>query len=283
MPFRPAFDCLWCGAHHAVRAEADLEGWASLCPDCIGRADDNGFLRARVRAALSERSAAARPAASPGTDRSNAPGLRPAVPHVTESSTMSEDWYLRRGSFSAGPIVDGPWQMELDEATRWLDGLPLSGTIVELAAGTGWWSTLLAGKGELWMYEADEASLEKARQRLVAHGLLAHLHVRDPLSPPERPADAVFSAYLLGSAADEQGLQRRLALVRSWLRPGGRFIFLDAVTPTTDARAMAGPRGPLYPRHVDSLHEALLAAGFGQVDLARTRSAFVLGTATTPD
>ena len=45
MPFRSTFDCLWCGAAHACRGDDDLEGWALLCPSCVGRAGDNRFLR----------------------------------------------------------------------------------------------------------------------------------------------------------------------------------------------------------------------------------------------
>ena len=314
MPFRAAFDCLWCGAHHTVRSDTDLEGWASLCPECIGRASDNGFLRARLHAALAERVAAAAPeprAAAVTPEPRPAPdasptGTAPRVPSPlapTEISTSSDDWYLRRGRFSAGPIVDQPWLMELEEATRWLDALPFAGTIIELAAGTGWWSTLLADKGELWLFESDEAALEQARKRLVAHGLLAHLHVRDPLADPERSADAVFSAYFLGSAADAQELLARLAVVRGWLRPGGRFAFIDAAPSGSDAaptgsdvepvgsdaapdrsepRSILGPRGPLVPRSVETLRAALADAGFEQPVVTRTHSAFVLGSATAP-
>src|SRR3712207_7858747 len=53
---RDRFDCLWCGRPHAVRGPGDIEGFAQLCPDCVGRAQDNGFLRFRVRTALAERS-----------------------------------------------------------------------------------------------------------------------------------------------------------------------------------------------------------------------------------
>lgn len=67
MPFRATFDCLWCGRRHRVGSKGDLEGWAGLCPDCLGRAQDNGFLRARLRAALAERSAAERSAAARDT------------------------------------------------------------------------------------------------------------------------------------------------------------------------------------------------------------------------
>jgi hypothetical protein len=77
MPFRPSFDCLWCGAGHEVRSPDDLEGWAQLCPACVGRAGDNEFLRFRLRRALEARSADARARASGSASQetTEGPGL----------------------------------------------------------------------------------------------------------------------------------------------------------------------------------------------------------------
>lgn len=59
-----------------MRDPDDLEGWAQLCPACLGRAGENGFLRMRLRTALAERAASARRsvgrAAAPGADGSTA-------------------------------------------------------------------------------------------------------------------------------------------------------------------------------------------------------------------
>ena len=40
MPFRASFSCLWCGTPHTAAGEDDLEGWAQLCPACIGKAGE---------------------------------------------------------------------------------------------------------------------------------------------------------------------------------------------------------------------------------------------------
>ncbi len=268
MPFRPTFDCLWCGRPWEVRSGDDLEGWAGLCPDCLGQADDNGFLRGRLRSALRERAAAA-PAA-------------PVTPAAAAASGPApgdwEDWYLRRGRFSRGPVYDGPWSMELEGATRWLDSLPLSGVIVELGAGMGWWTGLLAEKGELWLYDNDDASLDAARKRLLSHGLLAHLHQRDPLATPDKLVDAVFAAYLLSTAEMVAGLEAYLAVARAWLNPGGSFVFVD-VRSADVGGPIAGPAGPLWSHAVETLRGAALRAGFASVEIEETRSAFVLGRA----
>lgn len=260
MPFRPSFDCLWCGRAWDVRSDDDLEGWAALCPDCLGKAGDNGFLRGRVRTALRDRSAAATPSVS-----APAPG-------------DWEDWYLRRGRFSRGPVHDGPWSMELDEATRRLDGVPMSGVIVELGAGMGWWTALLAEKGELWLYDSDGASLDAARKRLMAHGLLAHLHQRDVLGTPDKSVDVVFAAYLLSSARTSAELDARLAAAVAWLKPGGTFVFIEA-GPGAGGDALDGPSGALWPREPSVIREYLAAAGLTAIEVGRTRGAFVLGRA----
>jgi len=184
MPFRSTFDCLWCGTAHDCRGPDDLEGWAHLCPDCVGKAGENGFLRFRLHQALAERggatvndpvAAAVTTATPPATVDQDAELLA----YYEARAPEYDDWYLRRGRYARGPVHDAAWNAELDVAGRWLDGLPISGEIVELAAGTGWWSPLLAEKGELSLYDGAQAPLDRARERLVAHRLRAHLHIRD--------------------------------------------------------------------------------------------------------
>ena len=249
MPFRATFACLWCGTAHTTRGSDDLEGWAQLCPDCVGKAGDNGFLRFRLRQAIEERGAATR-----GTD-SVAVAVAVAEPPVAPAAGATvatrdiaatrdvaadmrdyyearapeyDDWYLRRGRYAHGAIDDAVWNVELDAAGQWLDAIPFAGEIVELAAGTGWWSPLLASKGELSLYDTSPAALERARTRLVAHGLRAHLHVRDAWTEPDRAVDGVFAGFWL-SHVERTDFGAFLALVRRWLRPGGRFAFIDSL------------------------------------------------------
>ncbi|HVQ22526.1 MAG TPA: hypothetical protein VMT36_04585, partial [Candidatus Saccharimonadia bacterium] len=153
------FSCLWCGRAWQTRGPDDLEGWTQLCPDCIGTAGDDGFRRMRLRAGLAERAAASRTptVASTGAGATSVTGERavasPSSGPVSDidadeamrayyraRASTYDDWYLRRGAYAQGPIDDLAWQLELDNATLWLDALPIAGEIVELAAGTGWWS-----------------------------------------------------------------------------------------------------------------------------------------------
>jgi len=291
MPFRASFACLWCGSDHTTRGPDDLEGWTQLCPECIGRAGDNEFLRFRLHQALGERAAAAERATAAVIDQP--PDLdRQMVAYYEARAPEYDDRYLRRGRYSHGPIHDAAWHAELDAAGRWLDGLPIRGEIVELAAGTGWWSPLLASKGEASLYDATEAPLAIARDRLVAHGLRAHLHVRDAWAEPDRPVDALFAGFWLSHVPPER-LPAFLALARRWLRSGGLFAFIDSgddpqsgtvdrVAPVEGVsvrRVADGREFRVVKVHHEpaALAQALREAGFETVSVTMTGRFFVLG------
>ena len=316
MPFRATFECLWCGAPWSTRGPDDLEGFAQLCPDCVGRAGDNGFLRFRLKTALDERArtmtrseqASAAPAAASAASAVSASSV-PAVAAGELATEMIayyearageyDDWYLRHGRYERGPILDQAWAAELDAATLWLDGLPWSGDIVELAAGTGWWSPLLATKGELSIYDAAEAPLDRARDRLLAHRLRAHIHVRDAWLEPDRVVDGLFLGFWL-SHVPRPRLAEFLALARRWLKPGGMLAFIDSrpdpasgatdqpATPAAesalglDRRRLAdGREFRVVKVHYDpaELRAALLAAGFASAEVTATPRFFLLGQA----
>ncbi len=303
MPFRASFDCLWCGSAHTCRGPDDLEGWAQLCPDCVGKAGDNGFLRFRLHQALTERGGAAKAGSA---SVAVATSVRMAAPDPARDADAEllayyearapeyDDWYLRRGRYERGPVHDAAWNAELDAAGRWLDAVPIAGDIVELAAGTGWWSPLLASKGELSLYDAAAAPLERARERLVAHHLRAHLHLRDAWAEPDRAVDAVFTGFWL-SHVPRARLDEFLAVVRRWLKPGGTFAFIDSrQDPQSSAADHPTPADDASVRRLDDgreftivkvyyepaeLEAALTRAGFAVAEVTTTGRFFLLGSA----
>jgi SAM-dependent methyltransferase len=276
MPFRATFDCLWCGDPWTVRAPGDLEGWALLCGPCLGRAGSNAFLRGRLRTALAERAAAspesasARPVPAPASPSRTAPRAGPS------NVAFPDDWFLRRGPYERGTIHDTAWAAEIDMVTRWLDDLPPAARIAEPAAGVGFFSPLLAARGELHASDRDGEALDRARERLLAHRLLAHLHVADPWSiPAGDPFDQVVAAFLLGRVRGA-GLDAAAASLRARLRPGGTLALID-LHPDP---AGGPPDGVAWSWHEPVVLEAALTrAGFEAVRLAATGRFFLLGTA----
>jgi SAM-dependent methyltransferase len=280
------FNCLWCGKPHQPRTADDLEVFARLCPECVGRAQDNEFLRFRLREGLRARAAATE-------DPSRAEDAQMRAYYAARADEY-DDWYLRRGRYSRGPIADMAWQSDLDAATMWLDSLPLAGEIVELAAGTGWWSPLLAQKGELWIYDALEEPLERARERLLAHGLRAHVHLRDAWAAADRRVDALFTGFWL-SHVPRRRLSEFLAISRGWLKPGGTFAFIDSrLDPESRPADHPAPADDVSLRRLNdgreftipkvyyepaTLEAGLLAAGFADAHVETTSRFFLLGRA----
>ena len=277
MPFRATFECLWCGAPHACRGPDDLEGWAGSVRPAWARPVTTGSSGSGSARRIEERGRAGRGGAMRRLRRAGSATIRHAVavprdaeaaliPYYEARAAEYDDWYLRRGRYARGPIHDAAWNAELDAAGRWLDGLPIRGEIVDLAAGTGWWSTLLAGKGELSLYDANAAPLERARDRLLAHGLRAHLHVRDAWAEPDRAVDVVFTELLAQSRPARQAC--RLPRARRSLAQAGRpvrlhrFAARPAVVgrgPSDAIRRPFGPPARRRPRVHD--REGLLLAG----------------------
>jgi SAM-dependent methyltransferase len=283
-----SFNCLWCGRPHRTRTTDDLEGWALLCPDCLGRAQDNDFLRFRLREGLRKRAEASDARAADDQ------ALRD---YYAARAAEYDDWYLRRGRYSRGAIADAAWTADLDAATLWLDAQPFAGEIVELAAGTGWWSPLLAQKGQLWAYDALDEPLARAVDRLRAHGIAAHVHKRDAWAEPDRQVDALFCGFWL-SHVPRARLGEFVAICRRWLKPGGTFLFIDSLRDAeSSARDHPLPADDRSRRRLDDgrefdivkvyyepreLERALHDAGFASADVSTTSRFFMLGRAVAP-
>ena len=304
MTFRTRFDCLWCGNPWTARGPADLEGWAQLCPTCIGKAGTSRFLRDRVRGAIAERGTGGGSAGGPeggSSPGAAAPVARPpsqratVAPGANHVPAFPDDWFLRRGAFERGPVHDAAWAAELDAVTRWLDGRPIAGRILEPAAGTGFFSPLLAEKGELHASDPDGDALDLARTRLVAHRLRAHLHVADPWTTaltvdaaladaalagpsvaPAALADALVASFLLGRVR-RAGLDAAVASFRERLRIGGCLAVIEL---RPDA-AGGPPPGVAWTWHDPMAVEAALGrAGFADVELTPTGRFFLTASAT---
>ena len=168
-----------------------------------------------------------------------------------------DDWYLRRGRYEHGPIHDAAWNAELDAA---------------------------------------EAPLEKARDRLLAHGLRAHIHVRDAWAEPEgEPADALFAGFWLSHVERDRTAEFG-QLAASWLRPDGRLALIDSLPdPSSGAVDHAPAANDRSIRRVadgrtfeivkvfrtpDEVASSLTSAGFRDVRVTSTGRFFLLATAT---
>ena len=175
-----------------------------------------------------------------------------------------EAWYLNRPPYDRGPVSGATWQGELDRAVLWLDALPFDGRAVELGAAIGFWTVLLASRGATSAYDPREDRLERARRRLIAHGLTAHLHPRAIDAAPEgAPAGLVLLPFVL-SQLNVVARTRQVEAAHDWLAPGGRIALIDLAPPNFDASTL------------DRAAAELLGARFAQLRATATGRHLVL-------
>jgi demethylmenaquinone methyltransferase/2-methoxy-6-polyprenyl-1,4-benzoquinol methylase len=230
----------------------------------------------------------------PNGSRNRDPIDSEMVRYYAARANEYDDWYLRRGRYSRGVLQDEAWRSDLEAAAAWLGSRPLHGRIAELAAGTGWWSPILARAGQLTLYDAAPEPLAKAAARLAEIGLAADFEVRDAWAEPDRSVDSLFTGFWI-SHIDRARIDEFFGLAMRWLAPGGLFTFIDSCQdPASGARDHLPPEDDVQVRRLNDgasfrvrkvfyepadLESALRRAGFTEVDVVTTTRFFVLGSA----
>jgi SAM-dependent methyltransferase len=110
---------------------------------------------------------------------------------------------------------------------RCIDGLPITGDVLELACGTGHWTPLLAARARsVTAVDAAPEVLALARQRV--RGLPVEFIQADVIGwQPPRRYDTVFFAFWLTHVPPVR-FTTFWSVVGAALAPGGRVCFLDS-------------------------------------------------------
>jgi demethylmenaquinone methyltransferase/2-methoxy-6-polyprenyl-1,4-benzoquinol methylase len=75
------------------------------------------------------------------------PGLlAEQLEYYRQRAAEYDEWWERRGRYDRGAEMNARWWAEIAVVRSAFDALPLSGDVVELAPGTGYWTELLAGR-----------------------------------------------------------------------------------------------------------------------------------------
>ena len=155
-----------------------------------------------------------------------------------------DEWFLREGRHDRGPEWNRRWFSELERVRHELDGFEPSGDVLELACGTGLWTTELAKHANsITAVDASPEVLDINRSRLKeAHPETPVRYVRADLFDwrPEGRYDVVFFGFWLSHVPPDH-FAAFWELVRSALRPGGRVFFVDSLR--TETRAEKERRG----------------------------------------
>lgn len=138
-----------------------------------------------------------------------------------------DQYYERTGPFDRGPVENHAWLNELTQARDTLRLDQLKGRVLELAAGTGWWTEQLAATARsVVAVDAAAETLEINRRRTHACPNVALVEADIFSFEPEGTFDAIFFGFWL-SHVPAALFGTFWSKVRGWLAPGGAALFVD--------------------------------------------------------
>ena len=134
-------------------------------------------------------------------------------------------WALREGGFERGPRERAKWFADIAKLERALDRFHPSGSVLELACGTGQWTERLTRYADrLTAVDGAEEALELNRRR-VGDGV-RYVHADMFSWTPTETYDVVFFSFWLSHVPPER-FGQFWSLVRTALAPDGRVFFID--------------------------------------------------------
>ncbi len=143
-----------------------------------------------------------------------------------------DEWFFRQGRYDHGEEANARWRADVEQVRAALDAAPLTGQVLEFAAGTGLWTERIARTAEqVTALDAAPETLAIARERLASAGLLEKVTFEEVdlfAWRPEREQayDGAFMGFWLSHVPQER-LDPFLSVVAASLRPGGRVFLVD--------------------------------------------------------
>ena len=179
-----------------------------------------------------------------------------------------DEWFLREGRYDRGPEANTRWTEEIGSVAEALAAFKPAGDVLELAAGTGWWTERLA------RYAASLTAVDASPETLAINkGKMGDAPVRyieaDLFNwQPERRYDVVFFSFWLSHVPPER-FDAFWQLVRSCLNPNGCVFFLDSRYEKTSTAAdhhLEGENATTTRRRLNDGREFRIVKVFHQPD-----------------
>jgi ubiquinone/menaquinone biosynthesis C-methylase UbiE len=150
-----------------------------------------------------------------------------------------DEWALRAGRHDRGDRHRERWLAEWRQVEESLRSLAPYGDVLELAAGTGLWTRVLAeSSGSLTAVDASSQMLAINRAR-PGHDAVAFIQADLFGWRPPRAVDLVAFGFWISHIPDDH-LVAFFDMVSGALRPGGRVWFVDSTLNTESSSVDLG-------------------------------------------
>jgi len=161
--------------------------------------------------------------------------LQRQIDYYRARASEYDQWFYRQGRYDRGPEVNQRWFAEAQIVADALDAFQPTGSVLELACGTGIWTErLLRHADDITAVDASPEMLALNRQR-VRSDKVSYVEADLFAWEPSRRFDVAFFSFWLSHVSPER-FEDFWTLVRRALRPGGRFFFIDSFhEPTSTA------------------------------------------------
>jgi SAM-dependent methyltransferase len=214
--------------------------------------------------------------------------LREQQDYYAARAAEYDDAYRRSGGFDRGSDANARWQADLALLVEAFEKVDLSGDVVELAAGSGFWTERIVGRARsLSVIDGSAEMVAMNRARLGPTAARVDYQIADLFEwRPKRSWDACAFGFWLCHVPDDR-VAEFLNTVFDSLRRGGVVCFVDKAAtsePPTERVERAlndGRRFTIFdhPRTPKRLVE-LFAAAHIEVAIETIRDRFCLGHGT---
>jgi SAM-dependent methyltransferase len=137
-----------------------------------------------------------------------------------------DEWWKRRGRFDRGEKQLLEWQSQVAVVDDALASFGATGSVLELAGGTGWWTERLARTADRFTVVDSSPEVLALNQGRVERSDVNYV-VADLFDwPGDSHYDVVFFSFWL-SHVPRSRFGEFWSLVASWLTPSGRAFLID--------------------------------------------------------
>lgn len=137
-----------------------------------------------------------------------------------------DEWWDRRGRYDHGAEENAAWFRERAVVETALESLALTGEVLELACGTGFWTSRLAKGASVTAVDGSPEMLEIAASR-AGNEQVRFIQADLFQWEPDRQYDGMFFGFWLSHVPPERVVDF-LRKVQRALRPGGTVFMVDS-------------------------------------------------------